>query len=242
MANPYDIVVYDTRPDGHGSLGPLPRLHEEELDRLQAFYKFELDFTHGYEQAQPGQLFWRLHGFELKAGPAILQPMVWDEDGQKLIGPEHNIALFLHWPGTEPLPQGFEPRYEETAIIGFTKGSGDVGWGFGAESHIGPDGGPFVVWASADPVGDEWPEHLRRVGSDAIRKLGWWDDHIIPNPIFQVMRKAGTPAPIGDEYLINMVEGIITGYIAFVPGAPPDGQRALGLMRNGVLVGHIPWL
>ena len=170
--------------------------------------------------------------------------MVWGEDGQKLIGPEHNIALFLHWPGTEVLPQGFEPRYEETAIVGFTEGSGNVGWGFGQESHIGPDGGPFVVWASADPIGNEWPEHLRRVGSDAVRKLGWWDEHIIPNPIFQVMRKPGgtIPPPTGTEYLVNIdADGNVTGHIAFTPGVPGIGNAALGLMRGGIVVGHTDW-
>jgi len=240
MATPYPIRVADVRPDGHSSLQVLPRLTHDELDRLQAFYKFQLDFTHGYNRAAPGQLYWGIAALELKAGPAILQPQVRDQDGNLILTPP-GILLFLHWPGAESFPATVDPPYHQNGTAGFTEGKGSIGWGFGGESHIGDDGGPYTVWVSSDPV--EWP--IRRVGSDAVKKLGWWDDHIIPNPIFQIMRKAGdvTP-PEGAEYLVNIAaDGTIAGHIAWLPGPPPQGSgtAALGLMRDGVIVAHILW-
>jgi len=240
MSTPYPIRIFDVRAEDHNSLGMLPRLGEDEFERLQQFYKLELDFTHGYERAQDGQLFWGIAGLELKAGPAILQPQVIDQSGRLITGPDANILIFLHWPGVDPLPSGFDPRYEESARLGWTEGKGNVGWGFGPESHLGEDGGPFVVWVSSDPA--DWQD--RRVGSDAVRKLGWWDDHIIANPIFQEMRKGGGEEPPADgaaEYLVNVVGGVVTGHIEFVPGPPPSGVAALGLMCDGVLVAHIEW-
>jgi hypothetical protein len=244
MTTPYPIKVYDVRPEGHGSLGTLPRLAEGDLDKLQAFYKFELDFSYGYERAQPGQLYWGIDAFELKAGPAILQPQVRDLDGNLVTTPP-GILLFLHWPGAGDFPQGVipDPPYYSTGVASFTEGKGNVGWGFAGESHIGADGGPFSVWASADPQG--WAD--RRVGSDAVKRLGWWDDHIIPNPIFRVMRKPGSAPPppspsTGREYLVNVdAQGNVTGYIAFTSGPPPAGTAALGLWRDGQVVAHVAW-
>jgi hypothetical protein len=240
MTLPYVPKVLDVRPEGHNSLGTLPRLSEGDLDRLQAFYKFQLDFSYGYERAAPGQLYWGIAAFELKAGPAILQPQVCDLSGSLILTPP-GILLFLHWPGAGDFPQGVmpDPPYHTTGVASFTEGKGNVGWGFGGESHIGPDGGPFAVWASADPAG--WAD--RRVGSDAVQKLGWWDDHIIPNPIFRVMRKAGSvPPPTGGEYLVHVDQaGNITGHIALSAGAPALGTAALGLWRDGQIVAHVPW-
>lgn len=238
MTTPYPIRVLDTRPDGHQSLSVLPRLGVDELDRLQAFYKFEILYTHGYERAQPGQLFWGIAAFELKAGPAILQPQVRDQSGQLITTPP-GILLCLHWPGTEPFPTVVDPPYATTGVLSFTEDKGTVGWGFGSESHIGPDGGPFLTWATSDPA--DWPEATRRVGSDAVDKLGWWDDHIIPNPIFQVMVKGGT-LPVGSDYLVNIdAGGTQTGHIPFTPGPPPAGQAALALLRDGQIVGYVNW-
>jgi len=238
---PYLIEVNDVRPDGHSSLGTLPRLDTGDVDVLQDFYKFDLDYTYGYELADPGQLFWGIAGFELKAGPAILQPQVRDQHGALITTPP-GILMFLHWPGAEPFPNGVtpDPPYHTTGVAGFTEGKGSIGWGFGGESHIGADGGPYTVWASSDP--SDWPD--RRVGSDAITKLGWWDDHIIPNPIFQVMRKPGggpTP-PAGQAFLVNLdASGQVIGYIPWTLGAPGQGQAALGLWLDGKIVGHMPW-
>ena len=209
------IIVYDTRPDGHQSLSALPRLAEDDLDILQAFYKFEIDVTHGYDRAQAGQKYWALTGIELKAGPAVIQPQVWDESGQLLTGAD--IWLIFSWPDADALDAGFDPRYSEKGIIGRTEGDGSVGWGFGPESHIGPDGGPVMLWVTSDPT--TWED--RRVGSDCIKKLGWWDDHIVPNPIFQVVRKAGSqPTPTGDAWLGVFENGQVLYHLPLVPGMP----------------------
>jgi hypothetical protein len=238
---PYPIKVIDTRPEGHQSLNTLPRLGENDLDRLQEFYKFELLFNYGYEQAELGQLFWGIVAFELKAGPAILQPQVRDQNGQLITTPP-GVLLFLHWPGTDPFPSPVDPSYAATGVAGFTEDKGSIGWAYGPDSHIGPEGGPFLTWASSDPA--DWPPETRRVGSDAVDKLGWWDDHIIPNPIFQVMKKTSStaPPPTGTEYLVNVdASGAVTGHIPFIPGPPLAGSASLALMRDGKVVAHVEW-
>jgi hypothetical protein len=242
MTLPYVPKVLDVRPEGHSSLGVLPRLAEGDLDKLQAFYKFQLDFSYGYERAAPGQLYWGIEAFELKAGPAILQPQVRDLNNNLVTTPP-GILLFLHWPGAGDFPQGVipDPPYHTTGVASFTEGKGNVGWGFGGESHIGDDGGPFSVWASSDPVGPAWPESLRRVGSDAVKKLGWWDDHIIPNPIFRVMRKAGSaPPPQGNEYLVCLnADGSVRSHVALTSGSPSAGGEVIGLWRDGQVVAYV---
>ena len=145
------------------------------------------------------------------------------------------MAVAFHWPDAPLIPQGFNPRYYENAVIGWTEGRGDVAIAFGGESHIGPDGGPYHVWVF-DGGG--------KVGSDKAGKIGWWDDHIIPNPIFEITRKEGEQPPPqnGTEYLCNVnQQGEITGHIAFLPGAPPSGDAGLVLMRNDRVVAYIPW-
>jgi len=242
MTPPYDIYVHDLRPDNHQSLGTLPMLAEDDLPKLQAFYGFELDFSLGYHQARAGEFFWKIAGFELKAGPAVLQPRVHAYDGALITGVGQNILLFLYWPGADPLPTNFYPRYHEQAELGWTEGKGEVGWGFGPESHVGEDGGPFSVWVSSDPA--DWPAATRRVGSDCVKKLGWWDSHIIPNPIFQVWKKGsdGTPPAVSGAYLVNIgTDGTITGHIPFLEGPPPAGVAALGLARDGAVVSYVPW-
>lgn len=233
--------VFDIRPGNHSSFDTLPKLGLDDLDTLQEFYHFTIDYEHGYGRALPGQLYWGIMAFELKAGPAILQPQVRDEEGKLLDYIEHpGILLFLHWPGSDPFPTPPDPLYHTNGVPGWTESKGTVGWGFGGESHIGEDGGPYTVWCSADPAG--WAD--RRVGSDAVKKLGWWDDHIIPNPIFQIMRKPGAPPPPpGDaEYLVNIdKDGNITGNIAWRPGPPQPGAAAIGLSRGGIIRGHVPW-
>jgi hypothetical protein len=243
MSLPYRPTVYDVRPSGHGSFNQLPKLGSDEFDRLVEFYKFELDFTHGYERAKPGELYWKVAGIELKAGPAILQPQVRDQSGRLLTS--QSILLFLHWPGADKWPNDIQvdPPYYGNGVGGFTETKGSVGWGFGGESHIGPDGGPFGVWCSSDPttkVGD------RRVGSDLMRKIGWWDDHIVPNPIFQVAVKdtGDTPPPsTGSLVLVNLdAQGNVVGYMPWIPAAPVAAEKgSLGLMQDGVVTYHIPW-
>ena len=232
--------VWDVRPQGHASEAVLPRLGTGDFDRLQEFYKFEIDTRYGADRAEPGQKYWEIVAFELKAGPAILQPQVRDENGNLILTPP-GILMFLNWPGTSPFASPVDPPYFQNGVAGFTEGKGNIGWGFGGSSHIGPDGGPFTVWASSDPA--DWTD--RRVGSNAVTKLGWWDDHIIPNPIFQTVRKAGgQPPPTGGVKLVNMdANGNVIGYLDWIPGAPPVGEKkgGIGLMVNGQVTHYMTW-
>jgi len=242
MTLPYPITVQDVRPDGHNSFSVLPKLGPGDLDKLQSFYKFTIRTEYGFDRARPGQYFWGIAAFELKAGPAILQPQVRDVSGNLILTPP-GILLCLSWPGAETFPATVDPPYSNRGVLSFTEGKGSVGWGFGPDSHIGENGGPFLCWATSDPA--DWPPATRRVGSDAVDRLGWWDDHIIPNPIFQVMKKAGsTPPPTGADYLVNVAaDGTVTGHIALTPGAPPAGSPGgLCLMRGGEIVGYVEWM
>jgi len=239
----YTPDVWDIRPDGHNSFNVLPKLGVGDYQTLKDFYHFDLLIQHGYSRAKPGELFWGVAALELKAGPAILQPQVRDEEGGLILTPP-GILLFLNWPGTEGFPATVDPPYFQNGVAGFTEGKGSIGWGFGGDSHIGPDGGPFTVWVSSDPI---TATYERRVGSDAVTKLGWWDDHIIPNPIFQVMRKEGSgpPQPVGDMFLVQIDrDGKILGYMEWVKGVPPTGvdtNGAVGLMVDGVITHFMPW-
>jgi hypothetical protein len=232
----YIPKVYDVRPDGHNSFSVLPKLGEGDFGDLQAFYHMEIDYTYGYDRAKPGDLWWGIAGFELKAGPAILQPQVRDQNGAAILNV--GILLFNSWPGAEEFPSQVDPAYSDRGVGGFTS-NGSVGWGFGPESHIGADGGPFMVWASSDP--SNW--NNRRVGSDAVRKLGWWDDHIVPNPIFQVMRKEGSsPPPVTGAYRLAIVapSGATLGWVTF--GAESDaGHGWLALYHDSDELGRIAW-
>jgi hypothetical protein len=69
-------LIFDTRSEGHGSLGVLPRVPESGYDTLADFYGFQHLTQHGYDKADGGEKFFELWGIELKAGPAVFQPMI----------------------------------------------------------------------------------------------------------------------------------------------------------------------
>lgn len=231
-----DPKVFDTRPEGHSSLSVLPRLHVDDYGEFQAFYKFKDLDQYGCMRAGPGQRYWDLAGIELKCGPAVLQPQVFEEDGTSVL--DRGILMFLHWPGAEPYSVVVDPPYSQYGVAGFTEG-GDIGWGYSGEGHIGLDGGPFMVWASSDPEG--WSDRV--VGSDALADVGWWDDHCTPNPLFRLVRKAGSAPSSGDGYeLVDYDEaGNEIGHIPFQVDTPITGVRILGLRLDGVDVGYVEW-
>lgn len=229
----YIPKVYDVRPEGHQSLSVLPRLGVNDFAALQDFYKFELDFSGGYDRATPGQRFFGIDAIELKAGPAVFQPQVLDENGSPIVT-SPGILMFNHWPGAPDLGFTPDPNYHPNAVAGFTE-NGTIGWGYGADSHIGDNGGVHSIWCSADPVS---VTTNRRVGSDAIKKLGWWDDHITPNPIFKVMIKGGQP-PAGDVRLVIYdAQGNQVGYVNLLTGGAP-GQGRIALVQGGIETGHV---
>jgi hypothetical protein len=233
MQNPYPTKIIDTRPGDHGSLGLIPRFAEGDYDRLQHHWKFEILFDHGHDRATSGQLFWGIDAIEVKAGPATLQPQVRDLNNI-LFTAIPGILMFNHWPSSPPIEFDADPRYFDRAVVGFTEGNGSIGWGFGGESWINAaepashNGGPYSVWCSAHPVEFQPPQD-RVVGSDCLSKIGWWDDHIIINPIFRIMRKAGvTPPPSGQaELRVFDSAGSLVGHVPLETGEGSGGRIAL---------------
>lgn len=231
-------LIDDTRPDGHSSLGVLPRLGNNDYVALQEFYGFEHLTQYGYDAADPGELYLQLFMIELKAGPALIQPRVFDQ----YEGPIDRVVMWLSWPGAEPIHQDAFPKYKQTGVYCVTDSEGSCGWAYSGESHIDPpNGGPYTVWGNAGsgPYGE-------LVGSDALDKLGWWDDHITPNPWFQITEKDGNGQPpiTGDAYLVDLAgDGeTILKHIRWIEGPPgPNALGSLAFMQDGEIVMHIPW-
>jgi hypothetical protein len=228
MQNPYPTKILDVRPDGHQSLSTIPRFMEGDFDRLQHHWKFEILFDHGYERASSGELFWGIDTIEVKPGPSTLQPQVRDLNNNLITTPP-GILMFNHWPGAPQIEFNADPRYFDRAVVGFTEGNGSIGWGFGGESWINAadpsshNGGPYSVWCSAHPENFQPPQD-RVIGSDCLSRIGWWDDHIVINGLFRMMRKAGAiPPPSGDSRLA-IYQGGIVRYVSLTNGSG-NGER-----------------
>jgi hypothetical protein len=233
MQNPYPTKINDVRPNNHGSLSVIPRFLDGDYDRLQHHWKFEILFDHGHNRANSGELFWGIDTIEVKAGPATLQPQVRDLNGNLIVTPP-GILMFNRWPSAPVIEFEADPRYFNRAVVGFTEGNGSIGWGFGGESWINAaepashDGGPYSVWCSAHPENFQPPEN-RVIGSDCLHKIGWWDDHIVINPIFRIMRKAGAPPPNGGQSELRVFDndGSFVGKVKLESGQGDGGRIAL---------------
>lgn len=232
MQNPYLTRLLDVRPENHQSLGVIPRFMSGDYDRLQHHWKFEILFSQGYERAQPGQLFWGIDAIEIKSGPDTLQPQVRDLNDNLYVIPP-GILMFQHFTTAPIIDFDADPKYFDRAIVGFTEGDGSIGWGFGGQSWINAaepeshNGGPLSVWASSHPT-DFQPPQDRVVGSDCLSKIGWWDEHIILNPIFRIMRKSGNPPPSGQSRLVVYDQaGNEVGYTPLLTGNGSGGRIAL---------------
>lgn len=233
MQNPYPTKINDVRPNGHNSLSAIPRFAVGDYDRLQHHWKFDILFDFGYEWAESGELFWGIDTIEVKAGPAVLHPQVRDLNNNLIIA-QPGILMFNHWSTAPSIGFDADPKYFDRAVVGFTEGNGSIGWGFAGESWINAaepeshNGGPFSVWASAHPKNFQPPQD-RVVGSDCLTKIGWWDDHIVLNPTFRIMRKVGAvPPPAGDSRLVVYdALGNQVGYTPLVTGIGNGGRIAL---------------
>jgi len=238
MTVSYTPQVWDVRADDAGSLSTLPRLGLDDYARLEAFMQgnwpdYDIIGTHGEQRAQPGQLWWGIGAVEVKEGPSLFQVQFRHAPPPSLPARDTgNIISFQWFASAPPLDARFDVRYYENGNFAFSEGSGDQGWPYSSAS------GPFSFWVNSDP--EDWPD--RRVGSDAMVNVYWFDNHVSLNAVFWPMRKGGAPQPGGSEYLVDIAsDGTITGHIAFVPGPPPAGTHALGLSKGGVIVGHIRW-
>ena len=238
MQNPYPTKIVDVRPEGHSSLGVIPRFATGDYDRLQHHWKFEILFQHGYKRATDGQLWWAIDTIEVKAGPATLKPQVRDLNDNLITTPP-GILMFQHFTTAPIIEFAANPKYFDRANVGFTEGNGSVGWGFAGGSWINAaepeshNGGPFSVWASAHPDNFQPPQD-RVVGSDCLSKIGWWDDHIILNPIFRIMRKAGVQLPpsSGAKLVVFDASGQFVGEVGLESGQGNGGR--ISLFSEGV--------
>ena len=231
---PETPMILDTRPTGHSSFGTLPYLQADDYDLLRAFYKFDWLTTYGYDEAMPGELYLGLYAIELKAGPSIVQPRVFDIDGQ----PASNVLLWFSWPDAEALDPAVHPRYKETGVFGWTDGTGSCGWAYGSESYLGPNGGPYTVWANS---GEGLLGSV--VGSDALTNIGWWDEHITPNPWFRVMRKGGDVVePVGELRLAALdAEGNVLGWTYLTNDVPANSGSFAVLDSLDNVLGSVAW-
>jgi hypothetical protein len=243
MTVSYEPEVWDVRASDAGSVSLLPLLGVNDwpvlLEYMQSNWpEFDLIGTHGEERAQPGERWWAVGAVEVKEGPAVFQIQFRQDPDTYDPG---NILSFCSWPGAPGLPSGFNPTqdviYHTRAVYSWSGGADSVGYPYGAGS------GPYSFWLNSDPI--DWSD--RRVGSDALVGVHWFDNHVSCNAVFWPMRKGGsapptppTPPSSGD-YLVNMVGGTVTGHIQFVPGPPVGGVPTLGLMRGGQVIAHIPW-
>jgi hypothetical protein len=229
-------LIFDVRPDGHNSFSVVPKLGEGEYNRLQEFYKFEWLTTWGRDEATAGELYFGLYAIELKSGPAIVQPRVFDLAGN----PADGVLVWFSWPGAQTLDPAAQPRYKQTGVHGWTDATGSCGWAYNQEGHIGENGGPFTAWCNSGegPLGTI-------VGSDALDRIGSWDDHITPNPWFKVMRKGGdAPPPVGTGLRLVTVDagGNELGYVNLTSGAPDNPEKgALVLKYENKEVAHVDW-
>jgi hypothetical protein len=81
------------------------------------------------------------------------------------------------------------------------------------------------------------------IGSDGFDRVGWWDDHITPNPIFRSVVKGGggTQPPVDGVYLVDLVNGVPVRFMEWTAGQPVGDGEALGLMVDGKIEFHNLW-
>jgi hypothetical protein len=200
MTISYVPEVWDVRSDDAGSLDVLPKLGEGEFQKLYDFMQgrwpeFDVLGTYGESRAQAGQRWWAIGAIEVKEGPALFQPQFRkDRDTYD----DGNVLVLFHWDGAPEDVSELDVHYYDTAVYAFSEGAGSKGFPYGSES------GPYAIWLNSDPA--DWVD--RRVGSDAIVGLHWFDNHVSLNPVFWPMRKGGEVPPTPtDNYIAVVVNG-----------------------------------
>jgi hypothetical protein len=73
------------------------------------------------------------------------------------------------------------------------------------------------------------------IGSDGFDRVGWWDDHITPNPIFRSVVK------VDGVYLVDLVDGVPVRFMEWTAGQPVGDGEALGLMVDGQVEFYNLW-
>ena len=247
-----EIWVNDMRVDGDPSLTHYPRMTTfEQLDEV-----FEVDVfrNFGWDAAQPGEMVWKLVGFNVRTGAAIFFPRVLGSDGQPFWNePTDTGALVFHtWPGAPdfPDPSPLRPDYNSTlkqhygdpfqthhALANWTKKeTGDADFAYGGEMASGNG----AIWVSAVP--EDVPKTTGAHYSDCVGGLNWigGTDHLTASPVYQLTPKEG--GVVSGLYLVNLDSaGNVTNHIPWVDGPPTQDNPALGIMHDGVVVAHVEW-
>lgn len=178
-----DIYVTDLRPAG---VEPhIPKL--TTWSAVRALFGCDVDRSCGWDATPPGAACWRLAGVQVRTGVAAIIPLVIGQDGQ----PAPRILVYEYWPGAPEREIKPTPAYYTRYVAGWTDANGVVGFGYGADGVVGPNGGPFAIWPSASPPGVE-PQY-----ADCFVRAGWLGgtDHLTVNPIFEYRVKGSTPPP-----------------------------------------------
>lgn len=135
----------------------------------------------------------RLTALRESCGPAVIIVNVTDENGYALEG----RAVVRYWPGAPALPVYDPPasRWTDLGVVGWTSGSGDVGFGLGAGDYYFPETGTGVTQIYvADYDGP----------SDLVKNLGMLGgtEHCTLFPVFSripvedVDPETPTPSPL----------------------------------------------
>jgi hypothetical protein len=228
-----DIFVDDLRDENDPSLSVVPYIRT--FDQLKEVFKLDVNLTLGYDKAKPGELYWRVIGFYLRTGTAAFIPKVLDVNG---LPPNPGVVVFAHWPTAPNFPESVNPPYHQNAVGGFTNENGDIGFGYSGGAAIGPNGGVYDIWVSADPPTGS------RFYSDAGIKLGWHGatDHLTPNPVLMAVEKEGdtTPPPVDGKpkLVVFDAQGNEVGYTELLTGAGSSGRIALFI--DDAEIAHTP--
>lgn len=185
---------------------PGPALYDQTGQVQDAAWLMDRFGIVSWQCAEPhpdaGYVF-RLVELREACGPAVIIVNVRDENGYPLEG----RAVIRYWPGADPLPE-YEPpasRWTDLGVVGWTSGSGDVGFGLGQGDYYFPETGNGVTKIYiADYDGP----------SDLVENLGMLGgtEHCTLYPVYhripaEVDPPTPTPGPTGEPQPVP--EGLI---------------------------------
>lgn len=236
------LEIRDQRGEDDSSLEYYPRMTTWE--QVRGTFGVRIHRELGWDVAQPGEYVWKLVGWTIRTGAAILFPHVEDEDGTIYWHNPTNTGavVFLTWAGAPdfPDPQPLRPDYNPMlaqllgkpfeahhALANWTKretGDADFAMGRGDDWIGGSEGnGPGAIWASAVPP--DVPKTEGAHYSDGCSGLGWIGGtvHLATSPIFRKVRKTGDVPPQGNGGYIGVYShGEMLYHIPAKLGAPAD--------------------
>ena len=216
MADALVPYVKDLRADGDSSL-QVTNGKIETWDKLKALFNLDVRRDLGWDACPQGKWCWQLVGFEVRTGAPEFIPKVLQTDGK----PAHNILVYENWSTAEQPSVEATPPYFTRYVAGWTDSNGVVGFPYSGGGVVEQPGGPFAIWPSNSPPGEE-PQY-----ADCAIRLGWLGgtDHLSPNPVFQLLSKSGggsTPVPPapGEDVLSNLqaAQAAIAQAIALLVG------------------------